>query len=33
MQLPDVIGAKRYFQVFEDLGGVLDPFFQLKEQG
>lgn len=23
---PNVIGAKRYLQIFEDLGGLLDPF-------
>lgn len=30
---PDVIGAKRYLQIFKDLGGLLDPFLQLKKEG
>lgn len=33
MQLPDVIGAERYFQVFEDLCGFLVSFFYLAGQG
>lgn len=26
---PDVVGAKRYLQIFEDPGGLLDAFLQL----
>lgn len=30
--LPNVIGPKGYLQIFKDLGGILDPFLQLKKQ-
>lgn len=29
---PNVIGPKGYLQIFKDLGGILDPFLQLKKQ-
>lgn len=28
---PNVIGPEGYLQIFKDLGGILDPFLQLKK--